>query len=56
VKTLTDKIAELEGTQQPQPCSINETPPVAVAPTVLLLVLELNLQQVINNQPHLKEN
>ena len=32
VKTLTDKIAELEGTQQPQPGSINETPSVAVAP------------------------
>jgi len=32
MKTLTDKIVELEGTQQPQPCSINETPPVAVAP------------------------
>jgi len=34
VKTLTDKIAELEGTQQSQPAagSISETPPVAMAP------------------------
>jgi len=34
VKALTNKIAELEGTQQSQPGSINDTPPVAMAPIV----------------------